>query len=244
MKNIFLLFVLLLSFGIYNAEASSCKYTEKIKQCNEAMAGFLPKDNSFILPWSSIKSIDDFICLQDVPEKRILQIALDENFKKIDDEMDIYLKNLTAQKNLYFWKEAVYSYYDGLNHIWEKSEYFNLKYSNSCVTSLDETMDCMAKDDKNKSIWVASALEYLKDTTTEWTWECHQLIKIKIKIFNSIAYNTMLLNKQQVMRDQKKLYDQEIRTKYNKLLNLMMINLWYIERIWQKRPSREKNNIL
>jgi hypothetical protein len=37
------------------------------------------------------------------------------------------------------------------------------------------------------------------------------------------------------------LYDQEIRTKYDKVIDLMMINLWYIERVWRKWPSKTKN---
>jgi hypothetical protein len=35
----------------------------------------------------------------------------------------------------------------------------------------------------------------------------------------------LVLNMQQVSRDEKKLYDQEIRTKYDKVIDLMMINL-------------------
>jgi hypothetical protein len=37
------------------------------------------------------------------------------------------------------------------------------------------------------------------------------------------------------------LYDQEIRTKYDKVIDLMMINLWYLERIRKKWPSKTKN---
>gem|GEM_PF-5854096 len=46
-----------------------------------------------------------------------------------------------------------------------------------------------------------------------------------MEIFNSVAFNIMQLNKAQVSKDQKKLYDQEQRTKYNKLLDIMMINV-------------------
>jgi hypothetical protein len=51
----------------------------------------------------------------------------------------------------------------------------------------------------------------------------------------------MLLNQDQVASDEKKLYDQEIRTKYDKVLDLMMINIGYIERIRKKWPSKTKN---
>ena len=48
------------------------------------------------------------------------------------------------------------------------------------------------------------------------------------------------MNKQQVLRDEKKLYEQENRTKYDGLLDIMMVNMWYFERIWQKWPSKTK----
>jgi len=67
------------------------------------------------------------------------------------------------------------------------------------------------------------------------------LTKVKVEIFNSVAFNVLQLNKAQVSRDQKKLYEQEQRTKYSKLSDLMMINLSYLERIWQKWPSKIKN---
>jgi hypothetical protein len=46
-----------------------------------------------------------------------------------------------------------------------------------------------------------------------------------MEIFKDVAYNMLMLNMQQVARDDKKLYDQEIRTKYDKVIDLMMINL-------------------
>jgi Skp family chaperone for outer membrane proteins len=40
--------------------------------------------------------------LQDSPERRALQIAMDKNFKEVDDEMDKYLSNLANSKDVYF----------------------------------------------------------------------------------------------------------------------------------------------
>jgi hypothetical protein len=51
----------------------------------------------------------------------------------------------------------------------------------------------------------------------------------------------LMLNKQQIKADDKKIYDQWQRKNYDKLLDLMMINIWYIERIWQKWPSKIQN---
>lgn len=236
-------FLLIFIFFIFwFLDVSACKFTWKIDECNDAVKPFLTKENGFLYPWDSIRSIEDFICLQDVPENRVFQIALDENFKKIDDEMDVYFDSLTNSKNLYFWKDAEFSYFDWINHIWEKSRYFSWLYSNACVDSVFESAECIENDsyllpEDKSAISNMSAMDYLK-----WSnWECENLAKVKIEIFNNVAFNILQLNKAQVSKDQKKLYDQEQRTKYNKVTDLFMINLSYIERIWMKWPSKIKN---
>jgi hypothetical protein len=50
-----------------------------------------------------------------------------------------------------------------------------------------------------------------------------------------------LLNKLQVSKDEKKLYVQEERMKYDNLLTKFMCNRGYVERIWAKGPSKIKN---
>lgn len=246
MKKIIILISLFIYFWFTLTSANSCKYEWKINECNSALKSFQYKDGSFMTPWASVKSIDSFICIQDSYEKIVLQIAMDENFKKVDEDMDKYLSSLSEQKNLYFWKDATYTYYDWINHIWKKSEYFKIKYSEACAETFVEATSCVKneayknKEDQN-SISVKSALEYLDTKTKDSNGDCYWLSDVKVEIFNSVAYNTLLLNKQQVLRDEKKLFEQEWRTKYNKLLDLMMINLWYMERIWQKWPSKTKN---
>jgi hypothetical protein len=49
------------------------------------------------------------------------------------------------------------------------------------------------------------------------------------------------LNKLQVSKDEKKLYVQEERMKYDTLLTKFMVNIGYVERIWAKWPSKIKN---
>jgi CRISPR/Cas system CMR-associated protein Cmr3 (group 5 of RAMP superfamily) len=46
-----------------------------------------------------------------------------------------------------------------------------------------------------------------------------------MEIFKQVASNVLALNQQQVARDEKKLYDQELRTKYDGVVKLMMVNL-------------------
>ncbi len=242
MKKIFLFIILFFFLSNSSSFASSCKYIWKINKCNEAIKPYLTKDNWFISKGSSIRSIEDFVCLQDVPEDRVFQIVLDENFKKIDDEMDKYFDSLSFSKNLYFWKDAKFTYFDWINHIWEKSSYFKNLYISSCNTIVSESASCIENNyytlpEEKPSVSINSAIEYLEGSS----WDCNKLLNVKMEIFNNVAFNILQLNKAQISKDEKKTYDQKQRNKYNNLADLMMINLSYIERIWMKWPSKIKN---
>lgn len=219
-----------------------CKYESEISQCNSEIQKFVPKNWwKYIYNWSSIKSFEDFVCLQAAPETRVAQIALDLNFKEIDEEVDTYIKDLEAQKNRFFWEGASWNYFDAINFIADKVDEFDSKYRAACIKSLEETSECTnnfaySLEEEQKSVWVSTAIEYLAEG-----WDCYELINIKKDIISSVSYNILLLNQAQVQKDQQTLYEQDNRTKYNKLIDIMMINLWYIERIWQKTPSLTKN---
>lgn len=230
MRKIFL--ILLFTFFYINI-SYSCKYTSEINSCKSAVSKISNSKTSTIISWSSLKDFDNFVCLQDTYETIVMQIALDLNFRKIDDEMDLYLDKLSREKNLYFWVDSQYTYFDAVNDISSMSRYFRNKYFEACSISLSEAISCI----EGESISTSTAKEYIF-----WsTWECRDLINIKMSIFDNVSYNILLLNQQQVSRDQKKLYDQELRTKYSKIIDIMMINLWYIERLWMKWPSKTKN---
>lgn len=238
-----LLYILLWTFLLINVWVvfSECKISWKIEQCTSALKDYVKKDGSWISPWTSLRSIEDFVCLQDTPEKRAFQIAMWENFSQIDDEMDKYLEDLSTSKNFYFWKDAQYSYLDWINHIWNKHYYFKEKYYSACVSSIGDVIECIKNPaylpEEVHFVTEFEASEYLENSN----WNCYKLTDTKLEIFKEVAYNILLLNKEQVARDEKKLYDQEIRTKYDKVIDLMMINLWYIERVWRKWPSKTKN---
>jgi hypothetical protein len=51
----------------------------------------------------------------------------------------------------------------------------------------------------------------------------------------------MILNKKQTMLDDKKRYDIEQRKDYNRLLDIMNVNISYMERIWQKWTKKLSN---
>jgi len=250
MKKIFLLifvFLLISNLEVFawndtpSCDKPNLSIKSKIETCNAAVKPYLSK-NWFISKWSSIRSIEDFVCLQDVPENRVIQIILDTEFTKIDCDMEKYFQSLTNSKNLYFWKWAKLTYFDWVNAIWEKSRYFNDLYINACSNSISQAWDYIKNslytlESEQSSVSIDSAKDFLY-----WSnWACEKLVGIKMEIFNNVAFNILQLNKAQVAKDQKKLYEQEQRTKYSKLADIMMINLSYIERIWQKWPSKIKN---
>ena len=240
----FLIIFLFLNISIVNAanEWWSCELQWKIDECNSALKRYIRGDGTFITPGASLREIEDFVCLQDAPEKRVFQIALWENHKIIDEEMDKYLAALSDSKSEYFWKDAKFNYSDWVNHIHEKHAYFKNSFYSACTKSVIDASTCIENvaytlPEDRPSLWIEAATEFVKGSGGD----CYRLSDIKGDIFKSVAYNVLVLNQQQVAQDQKKLYDQEIRTKYDRIVELMMINIWYVERIWMKTPSFTRN---
>lgn len=231
MKNILILFIIFLllfpniTFGDY------CdKYSGKISECDSALKDFIWRDKKYITQWASIKSIENFPCLQASTEKRVAQIVMDENFKKVDKEMEEVLRNIYESKDFYFGKDAKYSYIDWLSYIFSESKKFLESYNSACELSIWEVQQCF-------EISVEIANNFLA-----WSnWYCYKLARFKVYTFWEIAYNWLLLNREQVSRDQKKLYQQWQRTKYEEVLDLIIINLSYIEKIWKSWPSKTRN---
>lgn len=234
----YFLFVIFLSFS--NTYWNDCEYTWQIKTCIEA-------NNNL-----TYKSIEDFVCINWDLEQIIYQIVLDQEFKEIDEEMDDFLFDLETNKNTYFWKDAKKTYIDWVNDIYNKKKELKNKYLGKCWirdwqdwwdrSIISKVMSC--NNESKSSTWGLlrfTSIDKVKDYFPyPWT-DCSGLVAVKMNIFENVAFNTLALNKQQVLADEKKLYDQWQRKNYDKLLNIMMINLWYLERIWQKWPSKIKS---
>jgi len=207
-----------------------CKYMSEIDKCIAANDSWMNK------------SIDDFVCRVWSTEKIIYQIVLDKEFKKVDDEMDEYLEKLEINKNYYFWKEKKKNFFEWINDISDKKKYFRRAYLKMCWVDAnseiikgsiinDEAINCT----DNKKVSNQNIIDYFPIT------KCKKLVDIKTDIFYEVAISILILNKEQVASDDKKIYDQWQRKNYNLVLDIMMINLWYIERIWQKWPSKTWN---
>lgn len=239
--SVFILF--LISLPSVFAEGS-CKYQGEISECIEAVKSYTKKDGWYIAPWASLREITDYPCLQAAPEQIAFQIIMHKNHEIIDKEMDKYLWNLSDNKNQYFWPEAQFTYFEWLNHIRQKAAEFNNRYKKACDQTISDAFSCVSnplyKDSQDKS---QISINQARDYFSESNWSCAALSDVKTEIFIQVSYDILLLNQQQILRDEKKLYDQEIRTKYDGILDLMALNLSYIGNILQQLTAFLKNTL-
>lgn len=214
-------FVFILGLWLFNS-TYACEYLSEIEECVSANKN-----------WSN-ESIQDYVCRVWNYEEIAYQVVLDMEFKPVDEEMDKYIQDLEDNKNYYFWSSRKKNFIEWLNDVETKSKYFQAKYLDLCWTTIiSKVIDCM----EDKKVWIKNIQDYFKTTT------CRDLVDKKIEIFNDVTAWILMLNKKQVLADEKKLYDQWARNNYNKLLELMMVNLWYIERILAKWPAKLANTM-
>ena len=224
MKNKSLFFISFLLIFVYFQAfwAESCKYTSEIEKCKESIKS------------STTREIEDFVCIDDDnTEKVIYQIILDKKFKEIDKDANEYLSSLEENKDYYFWPKAKESYLEWIEKL-EKN--FNVywdywqRYKSLCDSwIIQETADCL---------WWSVSVLWAKDFL--WNWDCQSLAETKLSIYKEVAYNVLKLNKDQVRKDSRTNYVSEERSMYDKITELFSINLWFLERIWMKWPSKTK----
>jgi hypothetical protein len=221
-KNNILFLVVIFWFSINYTNASSCEYKSEINQCISANEK------------GTTKSIESFVCITWNNEEVAYQIVLDKEFKKLDKQMDKFITWLENNKNTYFWKWAWKNYIDWINDIHKKGDSFKAEYYKLCSDTIFTKV--LACSDRQKT----TVIEWLKYFLYNWS-SCKKLVDTKIRIYKDVAFSVLMLDKQQINADDKKTYDQWERGNYDNLLDIMMINLWYIERIWQKWPSKLAN---
>lgn len=215
------------------SDENICPQSWKIQQCIDANK-----------QWKN-REIEEFVCINSRNTEQIAyQIVLDDKFKEIDQELELYLENLEADKSRFFWKNAKGNLEDAINevntYLWDRW-YFWKQFAWICgqnktynwETAIEGTLSCLWKS----SIPEGSKYLFWYDS------ECLALVRTKMHIAESVWYNILALNKAQIRRDESKLYMQAQRTQYNHLLDIMNINLWYLERMWMKLPKKLRNVI-
>ncbi len=214
----FAFLTMLTIFYVNYVYSESCKYAAQIQQCIEANKS-----------WTT-RSIDNFVCIVSADRDRVAyQVVLDEEFKKVDEKVDKYIYDLEEYKNLYFWINKSKTYIDWVNDIYLAKKYFHKEYNDICREKIVSQVVACNKD------WRTS-ITNAKTMFSDWE-ECIKLVDKKLEIFEDVAFNVIMMNKAWVRADEKRLYDQVQRSNYDQLLNIMNVNLWYLERIWQKTPA-------
>jgi len=216
-KIIFFVFLLFFWF-IKFSYASSCEYTSKIEEC---------------INTEQKRAIEDFVCIDASREKTIFQIVLDDKFREIDKKADLYLSNLQKWKNKYFWpdrEESFLTWVDKIDAAFWPYGYFYKQYKRKIPEIISQTLAC----NWTLSEWI------MKDYFSKSTM-LESFIAKKLAVRRKVAYEIMQLNKVQIRKDSKRKYDQVVRTKYNKVLDLFMENIWYLLRIALGWPSKTRN---
>ncbi|USN58323.1 MAG: hypothetical protein H6767_08710 [Candidatus Peribacteria bacterium] len=68
-----------------------------------------------------------------------------------------------------------------------------------------------------------------------------KLVEDKLAIYHQVAINILKLNKGAVQQNEKKKYEIQEQTKYDKLMDQVNYNRSYIERVWEGWPAKVKN---
>jgi len=216
---ILFLFFLFWFTRIYASSGDTCKYIEKIKTCSKNQTNPLV--------------INDFVCVEWLPEKVTTQIILDDKFKEIDKKIEDYLDELLKSKDMCFWPDKKKDYTTCIDDIEKSLDTWGGNYNNICDNDvLKESMACTWE-----GINIKIASEYIK-----WNnWKCKSLAKTKMIVYKNIAYNILKENKYQVQIDQNKKFIQQQRTKYDNLINLINLNLSFLQRMIAKWPNKTQN---
>lgn len=235
-KIIFTFLVFTFVFWVQNV-FWACEYSQEIKECFEANKN------------DSTREINDFVCLAKKwnPEYYSYQIILDKRFQEIDEKIETYIQNLEDNKSYYFGPDKQESFIDGVNNInnvFTDEGEFAKQYKFVCKNLPQKLLECKEDESlkdvyfgKNDSVKITDIVSYNPDESSD----CIKLAEQKLDIYKQVSYDMLYLNKSAVSTDSLKLYQQEQRTKYDKLLSKFMINLWYVERIWAKWPAKIKH---
>ncbi len=163
----------------------------------------------------------------------IFQDATNKHFGDIDEKIEEYLSNLNDSKNHCFWKDRKQNFVECVNDIERIFDDYSSQYRDSCSKILSDTI---ASSEKN---YIPSS-QAGKFINTKWLNLCFRMYDLKISIYKSSAYDILKDNKLQILKDENKLFTQEQRDKYSTVLDLVRINIGYIERLWKKWPSKTK----
>ncbi len=178
-----------------------CEYSGKFQQC------MIANQNG------TTRSIENFSCLQSTNAGEILdQIILDVKFREIQEKQLDFIKKLKKDKEASV--KDTNRIIDDITKNFAVQWVYYKEYKALCDSwILAERLSCTGKI-SNTDVWRRIRWSDLNKA-------CMSLAKTQLDIYTQVAYDTVKLNKSAVHQDNKQKYEQEQRTKYDKLLSLM-----------------------
>lgn len=170
------------------------------------------------------RSIEDFVCLQSQDQSKVLdQIILDETFREIDDRVESFLYRLSEDK-----ESSVTNLNENIDDITKNlgiEGVFYKEYKALCDGwILAERISCTEK--------ISNVEGWARIKNAPQNEGCIELVKNKLDIYYRVAADIQKLNKSDVHRDNRQEYEQEQRTKYDGLLQLMLDIIAFLERLY------------
>lgn len=223
MKKVFFI-VFFFSFFPSVFAAEKCNYLEEIDLC-------LTAENP--------RSVEEVICPTSKEYGSIVtQVVLDTEFKKIDEEVAIYIEFLEKNKNYYFGPQAKKTYPEAVDDIWNKFDtqgYFGKKYLSWCQAKSPKSIVSESLKCAEGKFNMNNISNFFNETT------CTNLVKTKLEIYKEVSFQILKLNKNQIKKDTYKTVMQDQRGKYDRLIDMINVNLSFIEKIWARVPYLVKD---
>ena len=192
-------------------EQVNCKYQSQFEQCVVANKN------------GSARSIQDFICAEERDPNKVLdQIIIDLEFTKIDTEIETYLRSIENDKNRSVYEPNVLI--DEIVYNLSREWYYYKQYKKLCQWwLLSERLSC------SEVIPNTVGSTYLDGGNFD-SRVCMTLVDIKMDALGEVVQWIIKLNKSTVLIDNKQLYKQEEKTRYDVLLDLIRAILGFLER--------------
>ena len=158
------------------------------------------KKNIYLL-WTFLLIILAFFSYTNLSAKwekeDIFQKAVNEEFQKIDKEVEEYLKWKKDNREECFWPNKQKTFSKCADEVEKKFDIawdFAEKYYEACQNALEKTV----KNQKNEEIWNKDSLTILDP----YIWWCRMLYMTKLWVYRDTNYEIFARNKTQVLKDE------------------------------------------
>ncbi len=113
--------------------------------------------------------------------------------------------------------------------------YFGKKYLSWCQAKSPKSIISESLKCANGAFNMNNISSFFNETT------CTNLVQTKLEIYKEVSFQILKLNKNQIKKDTYKTVMQDQRGKYDRLIDMINVNLSFIEKIWARVPYLVKD---